>query len=132
MASKREMQSDSHGTKAFIYLGGLTEGMENDPFHVPYLPLPGMVSRNGDGFRHTLLADDLRAYRECSSKFQELNSLTFETDGIRKIRKGSLSTKKIRLDTLFQEADSVFLFGGFTEGNTGNDGLVPDGVCFIF
>ena len=33
---------------------------------------------------------------------------------------------------LFQEADSAFLFGGFTEGNTGNDGLVPDGVCFIF
>ena len=33
---------------------------------------------------------------------------------------------------LFQEAVSALLFGGFTEGNTGNDGLVLDGVCFIF
>ena len=91
-----------------------------------------MVSINGDGLRHSLLVDDLRAYRDCSSKFQELNSLTFDPDGIRKISNGSLSSKKSRLDMLFQEADSAFMFGGFTEGNTGNDGLVPDGVCFIF
>ena len=43
---------------------------------------PGVVPEMATGFGILLLVDDLRAYRDCSSKFQELSSLTFETDGI--------------------------------------------------
>ncbi len=50
MASKREMQSDSHGTKAFIYLGGLTEGTETILFMFLICLFPGWFPEMATGF----------------------------------------------------------------------------------
>ena len=50
MSSKREMQSDSHGTKAFVYLGGLTEGTETILFMILICLFPGWFPEMATGF----------------------------------------------------------------------------------
>jgi hypothetical protein len=50
MASKRKMQSDSYEPKAFVYLGGLTEGTETILFMFLICLFPGWFPEMATSF----------------------------------------------------------------------------------